>query len=63
MPHSITTRVLLSNCHTRSLTIAHLTRKLERLNDRTSRPDAKPYDYIQRDRVERQLLDAADYLC
>jgi len=63
MPRSIISRVVNSNCHTRSLTIRHLTRKLERLNNRTKTLDAKNHHYIQRDRVERQLIEASSYLC
>lgn len=63
MPRSIITRIVNSNCHTRSLTIRHLTKKLDRLNDRTSTVDARDVDYIQRDRVERQLVEASSYLC
>ena len=63
MPGSIVSRLINSNCHTRSLTIRHLTKKLDRLNARTSRPTARDHDYVQRDRVERQLVEASAYLC
>ena len=63
MPSSIITRIVNSNCHTRSLSIRHLTKKLDRLNDLTSHTNAKESDYIQRDRVERQLVEASAYLC
>jgi len=60
---SLISRIVNSNCHTRSLTIGHLTRKLNRLNERTTRPDAKTHHYLQRNRVEQQLLEASNYLC
>ncbi len=63
MPQSLISRVVNSNCHTRSLTISHLTRKLHRLNERTARPDAKTHHYLQRNRVEQQLIEASAYLC
>ena len=63
MPRSLIARVVNSNCHTRSLTIRHLTRKLDRLNDRISTTDASTHHYIQRDRVEKQLVEASQYLC
>ena len=63
MPRSLIARIVNSNCHSRSLTIRHLTRKLERLNDRISNVDAKTHHYIQRDRVEKQLVEASAYLC
>ena len=63
MPQSLISRVVNSNCHTRSLTIGHLTRKLDRLNARTARPDAKTHHYLQRNRVEQQLIEASAYLC
>ncbi len=63
MPRSLIARIVNSNCHSRSLTIRHLTRKLDRLNERTSRTDAKPHHYTQRDRVESQLVEASAYLC
>jgi len=63
MPQSLISRVVNSNCHTRSLTIRHLTRKLNRLNERIQRPDAKTHHYLQRNRVEQQLVEASAYLC
>jgi len=63
MAHTIISRVINSNCHTRSLTIRHLTRKLNRLNERVTRDDAKTHHYLQRNRVEQQLIDASAYLC
>ena len=63
MPQSLISRVINSNCHTRSLTIRHLTRKLNRLNGRVQRPDAKTHHYLQRNRVEQQLIEASAYLC
>jgi len=63
MPQSLISRVVNSNCHTRSLTISHLTRKLNRLNVRITRPDARTHHYLQRNRVEQQLLEASTYLC
>lgn len=63
MPRSLIARAINSNCHTRSLTISHLTRKLERLNARTSQEDATTHHYVQRDRVEQQLIEASAYLC
>lgn len=63
MARSIIARIVNTNCHTRSLTIRHLTRKLNRLNERTSSADASAHHYIQRDRVERQLIEASAYLC
>ncbi len=63
MPRSLIARVVNSNCHTRSLTIRHLTRKLDRLNARTAQEDAKSHHYVQRDRVEQQLVEASAYLC
>ena len=63
MSRSIISRVVNSNCHSRSLTMKHLTRKLDRLNVRIMRADAKQYHYVQRDRVEKQLLEAQAYLC
>ena len=63
MAQSLISRIVNSNCHTRSLTIRHLTRKLKRLNERTAQPDAKTHHYLQRNRVEQQLLEASTYLC
>ena len=64
MPRSLISRAVdYSNCHARSLTISHLTRKLERLNERTTQTDARSHHYIQRDRVEQQLIEASAYLC
>lgn len=63
MPRSLISRVVNSNCHSRSLTMKHLTRKLDRLNTRIVRADAKLHHYVQRDRVEKQLLEAQAYLC
>lgn len=63
MPSSIISRIVNSNCHTRSLSIRHLTKKLDRLNDLTSHDNAQESDYIQRDRVEKQLIEASAYLC
>lgn len=63
MAQSLISRVVNSNCHTRSLTIRHLTRKLNRLNDRVKRPDARTHHYLQRNRVEQQLVEASAYLC
>jgi len=63
MPSSIITRIINSNCHTRSLSIRHLTKKLDRLNVKTASATAKDIDYIQRDRVEKQLVEASAYLC
>lgn len=64
MPRSLISRAVdYSNCHTRSLTIRHLTRKLERLNSRTAQVDARSHHYVQRDRVEQQLIEASAYLC
>jgi len=39
MAQSLISRVVNSNCHTRSLTIRHLTRKLKRLNQRIERSE------------------------
>jgi len=63
MPRSIIARSVNSTCKTRSLTIRHLTRKLECLNLLTATADAKNHHYVQRDRVERQLIEASTYLC
>jgi len=63
MAQSLISRVVNSNCHTRSLTIRHLTRKLKRLNQRIERSDALTHHYVQRNRVEQQLVEASTYLC
>ena len=63
MPRSLIARVVNSKCESRSLTIRHLTRKLDRLNDCISTIDASEHHYIQRDRVEKQLVEASQYLC
>ena len=44
------------------ITIWHLSRKLKRLDKRIRRPNAKPSDYAQRDRVAAQLDDAKKFL-
>jgi len=54
MAQSLVSRVVNSNCHTRNLTIRHLTRKLKRLNQRIERPDALTHHYLQRNRVEQR---------
>ena len=63
MSNSPITRIVNSNCYTRSLTMRYLSGRLDRLNDRIKRADAKMHHYLQRDRVEKQLLEARSYLC
>lgn len=63
MSNSPITRIVNSNCYTRSLTMRYLSGRLDRLNDRINQADAKMHHYLQRDRVEKQLLEARSYLC
>ena len=62
MSKSPITRIVNSNCYTRSLTMRYLSGRLDRLNDRIKQADAKMHHYLQRDRVEKQLLEARSYL-
>lgn len=50
-------------CLPADLTIMHLERKLQRYDRRTQKPNAKQSDYITRDRVAAQLIEAKQYLC
>lgn len=50
-------------CLPHDITIIHLTAKLKRLNRRIQRANARPVDYVNRDRVARQLVEAKQYLC
>ncbi len=63
MSNSPVTRIVNSNCYTRSLTMRYLSGRLDRLNTRIGQADAKMHHYLQRDRVEKQLLEARSYLC
>jgi len=50
-------------CLPNDLTIRHLEMKLKRYERRTQKPNAKHSDYITRDRVALQLVEARAYLC
>jgi len=50
-------------CMPQDITINHLTRKLTRLDRRIQSAKARPIDYVNRDRVARQLVEAKTYLC
>ena len=50
-------------CLPNDLTIRHLEMKLKRYDRRTQKPNAKESDYITRDRVALQLVEARAYLC
>lgn len=50
-------------CFNAELTISHLERRLDRLERRTQKTNAKQSDYIARDRVAIQLAEAKTYLC
>jgi len=50
-------------CLPNDLTIRHLEIKLKRYERRTQKPNAKQSDYITRDRVASQLIEARAYLC
>ena len=50
-------------CLPNDLTIHHLEMKLKRYDRRTQKPNAKESDYITRDRVALQLVEARAYLC
>ncbi len=50
-------------CLPADLSILHLERKLKRYEQKTQRPNAKPNDYITRDRLAIQLVEAKTYLC
>jgi len=56
---------LLNNrpCLSNSLTIRHLERKLKRFEKITQKPTATQSDYITRDRLALQLVEARTYLC
>ena len=63
MSNSPVARIVNSNCYTRSLNMRYLSGRLERLNTRIKQADAKLHHYVQRDRVEKQLLEARSFLC
>jgi len=50
-------------CFPNDITMRYLKRRLRRLDKRIAGPDALPADYINRDRVARQLTEAKEYLC
>jgi len=50
-------------CLPNDLTIRHLEMKLKRYERRTQKPNAKESDYVTRDRVALQLVEARAYLC
>ena len=50
-------------CLSSDLTIRHLEMKLKRYERRTQKPNAKQSDYVTRDRVALQLVEARTYLC
>ena len=50
-------------CLPNDLTIRHLEMKIKRYDRRTQKPNAKESDYITRDRVALQLVEARAYLC
>lgn len=50
-------------CLSNDLTIRHLEMKLKHYESRTQKPNAKNSDYVTRDRVALQLVEARAYLC
>jgi len=50
-------------CLAHDLTIRHLELKLRHYNRRTQKVNATQTDYMTRDRVAAQLLEARAYLC
>ncbi len=54
---------LKTPCFSNDITIQYLTRRLRRLDRRIERSNAKPEDYVNRDRVAIQLAEAREYLC
>lgn len=50
-------------CLSADLTIKHLERKFKRYAQKTKQPNARPSDYITRDRLATQLAEAKTYLC
>jgi len=50
-------------CLPNDLTIRHLEMKLKRYERRIQKPNAKQSDYVTRDRVALQLVEARSYLC
>ena len=50
-------------CSPMDLTVFHLTRKLKKLDRRIQKDSARAQDYINRERVMTQLVEAKRYLC
>jgi len=56
---------LLNNrpCLSNDLTLRHLERKLKRFDKRIQKSNATESDYVTRDRLALQLVEARTYLC
>lgn len=63
MAISIVSILAAKSCRARDITIKHLTRKLEKLDDCIASDKANTHHYVQRERVLMQLIEAKTYLC
>ena len=50
-------------CSPMDITVKHLSRKLKKLDKRIQKDSARPQDYVNRERVVTQLVEAKRYLC